>query len=119
MENKKVRTPEEIKQEIREINDKYVKAKLTPKIWAEKVKALTIELNEATKDEKITMTQDQWAAHIKSLLNNPGGVIDRVKEAAEDGRIVEIKQTMPREIKDKKVILGEFLTINITYRIKK
>jgi len=119
MENKKVRTPEEIKQEIRNTNDRYIKAKLTPKAWAEKTEVLTKELNEATKDEKITMTQDQWAAHIKSLLNNPGGIIARINEAAEDGRIVEIKQTMPREIKDKKVILGEFLTINITYRIKK
>jgi len=119
MENKKVRTPEEIKQEIRDINDKYVKAKLAPKAWAEKVEVLTKELNEATKDEKITMTQDQWTAHIDNLLCKEGGVLDRIQNAAEDGRIVEIKQNMPREIKDKKVILGEFLTINITYRIKK
>ena len=119
MENKKQRTPEEIKQDIRKINDRYVKAKLTPKEWGAKVENLTAELDEATKDDKITMTQEQWTAHIDNLLCKDGGILDRIKRAVSDGRIVEIVQTMPREIKDKKVLQGEFMMISITYRIKK
>ena len=72
-------------------------------------------LEEMYGDDKVTMTQEQWAAHIKGPLFD--GLIERLKKAAEEERIVSISQDNPAIKKDGRVFRGEFMEIKIIYRL--